>query len=365
MRGDGAARRAVSYSWPAVIARRKLMAAALAGMLVLAVLAPGCGGGGDNGAQAPPPVAKPEDFPKPGGTSLRQLQKQYGMGGPVLSPSVSQFGPGKNRFGFGLFDRARAQIADAPVALYVAPVRGGAVSGPFPAHYESLKVEPQFLSRTVASDTGAAKSLYVADLEFHRPGEYLVLGLARLDDRLVAATPAGPPLRVAKAGGGAPAGPGVGGLSQGGRGVPKVGTKAPRTHTPTKTDVAGDLSKIDTRSPPDDMHDTDFADVLGKKPVMLLFATPALCQSRVCGPVVDIAEQVKNETGGKGAAWIHMEIYNNNEIAKGIRPQVVQWGLPTEPWLFAIDKTGRIAARLEGAFSARELKQALEAATKG
>ena len=43
------------------------------------------------------------------------------------------------------------------------------------------------------------------------------------------------------------------------------------------------------------MHDVDFADVVGKKPTVLLFATPALCQSRVCGPVVDVAEQVKRD----------------------------------------------------------------------
>ena len=41
------------------------------------------------------------------------------------------------------------------------------------------------------------------------------------------------------------------------------------------------------------MHDVDFADALGKKPVVLLFATPLLCQSRVYGPVADIAEEVK------------------------------------------------------------------------
>ena len=51
---------------------------------------------------------------------------------------------------------------------------------------------------------------------------------------------------------------------------------------------------------------------------MLLFATPALCQSRVCGPVVDIAEQVKAGYGGD-AEFIHMEIYNDNELDKGFR----------------------------------------------
>ena len=52
---------------------------------------------------------------------------------------------------------------------------------------------------------------------------------------------------------------------------------------------------------------------------MLVFATPALCQSRVCGPVVDIAQQVADEYGNS-ADFIHMEVYNDNEISKGSAP---------------------------------------------
>jgi hypothetical protein len=332
-----------------VTARPNLLAAALVGVVALAVLAAGCGNddGEDEGAEAPPPVAKPEDFPKAEGTSIAELRKQYGMGGPVLVPAVSQFEPGKNRFGFGLFfPRTRAQIANAPVALYVAPAGGGAVKGPFPARYESLKVEPQFQSRSVSSDPDSARTIYAAELEFEKPGRYEVLGLARLDDRLVAATPTGAGLRVVKK---SP--------------VPDLGDTAPKTHTPTKASVGGDVEQIDTRVPPSTMHEEDFAEVLGTKPVVLLFATPALCQSRVCGPVVDIAEQVKAEHGDE-VEFIHMEIYNDNELEKGFRPQVLQWRLPTEPWLFAVDGKGRIAARLEGAFSARELEQAVRAASR-
>jgi hypothetical protein len=330
-----------------VTARPNLLAAALAGVVALAVLAGGCGNddGEDEGAEAPPPVAKPEDFPKAEGTSIAGLRQQYGMGGPVLKPSVSQLEPGKDRFGFGLFDRAQAQIL-APVALYVAPVGGGPVRGPFPARYESLKVKPQFQSRSVASDPDAARSIYVAQLEFERPGQYDVLGLVRLDNRLVA-TPLGPPLTVLKD-----------------STVPEVGERAPKTHTPTKASVGGDVARIDTRVPPSTMHEEDFAEVAGSKPAVLLFSTPALCEVRVCGPVVDIAEQVKAEHGDQ-VAFIHMEIYNDNEREKGYRPQVVQWRLPTEPWLFAVDGKGRIAARLEGAFSAGELQEAVRAARRG
>ena len=312
-------------------------------MAAVAIL--GCGGDGDDeSAATPPPVARPEDFPAPAGRSLRELQRKYGMGGPVLAPAMKSLQLGKNRFGFGLFTRSREQIADAPVALYLAPVAGGAARGPYVTRYESLKVEPQYLSRSVSADKDAAKSVYVADLEFKKPGRYYVLGLTRLDDRLVAASPAGPPLEVMKD-----------------DPVPDVGDKAPRTHTPTRASVGGDLAKIDTREPPSEMHEEDFAEVLGKKPVVLLFATPALCQSRVCGPVVDIAEQVRAKYPDD-AAWIHMEIYNDNEVEQGFRPQVVQWSLPSEPWVFTVDRKGRIAAKIEGAYSANELEAALKKA---
>jgi hypothetical protein len=148
--------------------------------------------------------------------------------------------------------------------------------------------------------------------------------------------------------------------------IPAVGDKAPFMHTPTVASVGGDVSKIDTRQPHDDMHDVDYADALGKRPIVLVFATPALCQSRVCGPVVDIAEQLKHTMpGADQIAWIHQEIYKNNQLNDGLRPQMTTYHLQTEPWLFTIDRRGKIAARIEGAYSADELKKAVEAAVKG
>jgi hypothetical protein len=319
-------------------------------LLLACALLAGCGGDDDEeAASKPPPAADPAEFPKANGQTLASLRQGLGEGGPVLAPSVLDLTTGENRLGFGLFERDRSQIADASVVIYVAPVGGGPATGPYPAHYESLEVKPQFLSRITAQDPDSAKSVYVADVPFDKPGKYEILGIARLDDRLVAATSASGPVTVMKPGDDS---------------VPRVGEPAPRIHTPTKADVGGDVASIDTRIPPGTMHEADFADVVGKKPVILLFATPALCQSRVCGPVVDIAEQVKAEHDGD-AEFIHMEIYRENSIDKGFRPQVAAYGLPTEPWLFAIDRQGNVAARIEGAFSPAELEDALAKAEKG
>ena len=323
----------------------RLLWVALTAALLLGVAAVGCGGGSDaDSADMPPPPAKPEDFPKADGRTLAKLRQMVGEAGPVLVPSVSELSPGRNRFGFGLFDRARAQIADAPTSVYVAPAGGGPARGPFPARYESLAVRPQFLSRSVSEDADAAKLLYVADVDLPRAGEWDVLGVTRLDNRLVAATPAGRPL-----------------VATDDRRSPKVGDPAPRAHTETAADAGGDIGSIDTRQPPSTMHGVDFADVLGKKPVILLLATPALCQSRVCGPVADVAEQVKSERGDE-AVFIHQEIFRDNDVSKGFRPQFSAWRVSTEPWLFAIGSDGRVAARIEGAFSAEELNEAVDAA---
>src|SRR4029077_12844618 len=118
--------------------------------------------------------------------------------------------------------------------------------------------------------------------------------------------------------------------------VPRPGEKAPKIHTPTAADAGGDLAKITTRIPPDTQNKVDYAEALGKEPIVLLFATPEFCQSRVCGPVVDVAEPAKQEYGGK-AAFIHMEIYNDNDPAQRVRRQVREFPLPTEPYLFTID----------------------------
>jgi hypothetical protein len=320
----------------------------VAALVACAVVPAGCGGDDDSGGgstQSEPSPAHAADFPKANGKSLAEIRSALPKTGPILSPSVSDLVPGKNRFGFALFRPDRSQIANASVALYVAPSGGGPATGPYLARYESLAVKPQFQSKTVQQDPDAANSIYVTDVDLPNAGKYDVLGVANINGKLVAATPVGPPATAVKD-----------------DPVPNVGDPAPRIQTLTTTDVGGDVSKIDTRVPPSDMHKVDFADVVGKKPVVLVFATPQLCQSRVCGPVVDLAYQAESDHSDD-ADFIHQEIYNDNSIDKGFRPQVAAFHLPTEPWLFVIDRNGKVAARIEGAFSYRELEAAIDKGT--
>ncbi len=81
-------------------------------------------------------------------------------------------------------------------------------------------------------------------------------------------------------------------------------------------------------------------DVLGKRPAALLFATPALCHSRTCGPVTDLAVQLEDEYAER-MTFIHHEIYVGNDPNKGLRPQLRAFGLETEPSLLTFDREGR------------------------
>jgi hypothetical protein len=315
----------------------------LASVLVLA-LAGGCGSSdkaADKPAAAHPPAAAADlsKFPAARGTTLGQLRQRFPEG-PIFAPAVSLLEVGKNRVGFALFDRAHKQLADAPVAVYTSKPDGSGLAGPYAAHPESLAVKAQFQSRSTAADPDAATSIYVAEVPFRRTGKVVLSAVAQVGGKMVTTSRFGRP--VVRSGG-----------------PPDVGEKATRISTPTAADVAGDLAKIDTRVPPaSDLHATDFADVLGKKPAVLLFATPRLCQSRVCGPVVDVAEQVRSEVGDR-VAFVHMEVFRDNDIDKGVRPQFAAYRLETEPWAFVVGADGRVKARFEGAFSARELSAAV------
>jgi hypothetical protein len=306
----------------------------------------GCGGSSNTGKSPTPPTSQPDSagtptaFPSASGKTLLTLRAGL-TEGPVLAPGVSLLEVGKDRFSFALIDRARKQLTGAEVAVYVSDAEGENVQGPYRARSESLAVDKRFQSKTNADDPDAAKAVYVVDLPFKRKGQALVMGIARLDGRLVATA--------------------VGQVVVGQRrGPPAVGERAISVHTPTLASVHGDAEKIDTRVPPaSDLLKDDLADVLGKRPVVLMFATPRLCQSRTCGPVVDVMEQVKSQVGS-GPAFIHVEVYKGNDVSKGFLPQLLKWRLPTEPWTFVIDSSGVVRHRFEGAVSVAELKRAVE-----
>ena len=361
------------------------VARAFAALAAAAFLA-GCGGSGsDNGTssstenvQAP---AK-SDFPSAQGKTLADvLNSTSGPSQLVVSPTQEVFYKGENRYGFGVFNLDHSQVADAEVALYFAKVPAGEETtlpknagklgksgtggtqttpppkksvaqaldqpavGPFPAAIETLETKPAFRAQTTANDPDAATAVYVTHVDFPSDGEWRIAAVIKEGDKLTATLM---PSAV------------VGQVN----GIPRVGQRPPRIHTPTPETVGGDPSKLTTRVPPETMNQVDFFDALGKKPIVLLFATPQFCQSRVCGPVVDIAEQLREQYRDQ-VDFIHMEIYNDNDPGKGVRPQVRAFNLPSEPWLFVIDRRGIVSTVIEGAFDVTELEDAIKKVAGG
>lgn len=323
-------------------------ATALAASIAVVAVA-GCGKADDTPPQTAPPSAqaspaaaaarnpKREDFPAAAGRSLQQLADSVGSG-VQLGLATSVLLPGENRLGFGLI--RNQEFAYGPTAVYVARASPkNRAEGPYLAPADSLVTERKFQSEEAASDI--IESIYAARVPFAAPGRYWVLAVMQEAGALIGAASQ---VRVARS---SP--------------IPDVGEPAPRVSTDTLGSAGGKMAAIETRRPPDDMHSVNFREVLGKKPVAVVFSTPQLCESRVCGPVTDIAAQLQERYRGR-VEFIHQEVFVGNDMRRGFRKPLRAFRLQTEPWLFTVDRRGRVAARLEGSFGLRAFDAAVKAA---
>jgi hypothetical protein len=328
---------------------------AFALLAVCAALVAGCGGGSADkdpvervpakgglrervrAAQSPDASA----FPATGGKTLREVADGVGAQGPDLALASSVFTPGENRLAFGLIDQ-QGQFVYGPTAIYVAPTADAPAKGPYPAPADVLLTEGKYRSKQAATEQDPFSAVYAAQVPFPKAGKWAILAVTSTGGKQIASTGA---IEVARP-------------SQ--DKIPEVGQVAPKVKTDTVADAKGDLGSIDTRQPPlPDMHEKSFDQLAGKEPVALLFATPQLCQSRVCGPVTDIAAQLQAKYGDK-MAFIHQEVYKGNDPNKGLREPLVQFNLQTEPWLFVVDRNGKITSRLEGSIGVNAFENAVK-----
>jgi hypothetical protein len=140
--------------------------------------------------------------------------------------------------------------------------------------------------------------------------------------------------------------------------APVPGQPAPRAVSPTVADPLG-VDPLCTRNPPCPLHETSLDTLIGAgKPVAVMLATPARCESRYCGPVLDDLLTLVDEYRDR-VAVVHVEIYKSLE-GSDLVPTVEAWGIQTEPWLFGVDASGNIAARLDGAFGHDEQRRLLQ-----
>lgn len=137
--------------------------------------------------------------------------------------------------------------------------------------------------------------------------------------------------------------------------IPTPGSQAISTQTPTIDDDQG-VVELCTLGEDCAMHDVSLDDALAEgRPVMLMFATPAYCQTAVCGPGVETLEAVRQSGDWGDVAFIHAEIFSDR--GETVAAHVLDWDLPSEPWLFTIDSDGAIAARVDGPMISEELSE--------
>ena len=66
------------------------------------------------------------------------------------------------------------------------------------------------------------------------------------------------------------------------------------------------------------------------------------------------------------ANFIHVEVFEDPHLIQGGRPggglvaAVEEWGMPTEPWTFVVDREGRVRAKFEQFTPAEEIEAALK-----
>ena len=293
-------------------------------MLVSASIAGGCGGSssgtGDDGRDV-----------RDG--TLEALWRQPGEDVGLIN-GTADFGPGEIRLSFLVVDGQGRPVFRPRARVWVA---GGLRAKPFREAEAAL--EDVGVPGASAAAAGDVTKLYVTRVRLDRPGKYWVL----------AEPVGGRPIQA------------LGNVVVKQRAAsPAVGDPAPRSKTPTLR-TEPDVSKLTTSEPPDTelLRHSVAESIAARAPFVVVFATPQFCASRTCGPVVDVVDRVRRQSEGTEVRFIHVEVYRDNDPAKGVNRWMREWRLPSEPWVFVVGRDGRIRAKFEGSVSIRELRDAV------
>jgi hypothetical protein len=269
-----------------------------------------------------------------GGATLRAI---LGRPGPnvALVPGSSDFSVGLIRVSFLVLRRNGAAVSRPVARVWVATSLDAK-----PIVRTSAALEPIGVPGGSFGYDLQIPGLYVARLSVPKAGKFLVLAepvggrpIQALATILVKRVTASPP----------------------------IGSNAFPSRTPTLAGEKGNLAKLTTRVPPDTaLIRYSVADSLAAhKAVRTRLRDAEVCQSRTCGPVVDVVDTVRRRFVGTNIRFIHVEIYKNNDPSQGPNRWVKEWRLPSEPWTFLVGQDGRIKAKFEGSESVAELSSAV------
>lgn len=147
--------------------------------------------------------------------------------------------------------------------------------------------------------------------------------------------------------------------------APDIGAPAPVA--PIDTLATKALEDLTTDPDPDpDLYQLTMEEAFTSgRPTVVVFSTPAFCQSATCGPTLDTVKSVKSEF--PEVNFMHVEVYTDINapgftpgpefLAPALGPDY--WNLPTEPWVFVVDMSGLVIARFEGSLTPDDLREAL------
>ena len=272
-----------------------------------------------------------------GGRTLEQLWQDGGDRVAVV-PGTRTYVPGELRVSFLVVDSTGRPVIVPTARVWVAR---GLDEKPY------LETQAKLERIGLPGDDEADSThIYVARFRAGRPGTYWYLAEPEGGGEMVRA---------------------VGELHvSAGDAVPDVGERPPASETPTLASVGGDASELTTEVPPDLslLRHSVAGSLEAGVPFVVTFATPKFCESRVCGPVVDVVEEVASRFRDTPVRFIHVEVYEGNDPARGYNRWTREWRLDTEPWTFVVGRRGRITARFEGTLSVQELEEAVRSVAR-
>ncbi len=318
--------------------RREFLLAA--GVTALGAIVAACSKGG-NGAASPTPGGTAT-----GGSGSPGSISALSEGATQLSilAAQSELTTGKALFTFGLATTDGGLIAGGSPDVWAAKDDQSPALGPFTATSYTMDAYKHYQDH---SPVTPLTSFYAAEVDIPSAGPWTFAAQIQAGDKRAVGTAALPVVATAS--------------------VAPVGSKAISVKTPVATTEEARRA-ICTREPPDPMHDISLDKALTNgKPTVVCFATPLLCESQMCGPVVDEVLAVHDAVGEEKANFIHVEEFLPGPqhspppaTLENQSPGFKAWGLQTEPWTFVIDADGIVQARFQGPVVASQIQAALE-----
>lgn len=139
--------------------------------------------------------------------------------------------------------------------------------------------------------------------------------------------------------------------------VPVPGRPMISVPSPTVADAMG-VNPICTRQPACPLHQVSLDKELAQhRPLAVLFATPALCTSRTCGPVLEVL-LTQAPAFADRIGFIHVEVWTDLQAQHNV-PAFAAYHLTFEPILFLAGADGSVKDRLDGPFDIQECREAL------